>query len=400
MTYDDFKFIFMKILNYHAPMKEMVVRANNQPFVTKKLRKAIMTRSRLKNKYNKNPNEENRILYKKQRNFCVSILRKEKKKYYNNLDLRIFDDNKKFWRTVKPLFSDKQKVLDRNIVIVENGIVYTDNKEVAEKLNNYFIEAVTNLEIEPFEINTQNICSDQIDQLEEIFKQYELHPSILKIKEKITIDEQFSFGDLAEQDMQNQILQLNSKKAGIANDFPAKMLKGSNDIVSNYLCNIYNNSKSDEKYPSSLKSGTVTPINKKSTQTLLKKDQRPVSLLPIVSKLFERKMYDEIFAYVEKFLSPYLFGYRKNHSTEQCLIIMIEAWKKALDSRHAAGAVLTDLSKAFDCLNHKLLIAKLNAYGFHKDALKFIYSYLVDRKQRTKVNKQRTKVNNSYSSWQ
>ena len=260
-------------------------------------------------------------------------------------------------------------------------------------MNNYFIEAVTNLEIEPFEINTQNICSDQIDQLEEIFKQYELHPSILKIKEKITIDEQFSFGDLAEQDMQNQILQLNSKKAGIANDFPAKMLKGSNDIVSNYLCNIYNNSKSDEKYPSSLKSGTVTPINKKSTQTLLKKDQRPVSLLPIVSKLFERKMYDEIFAYVEKFLSPYLFGYRKNHSTEQCLIIMIEAWKKALDSRHAAGAVLTDLSKAFDCLNHKLLIAKLNAYGFHKDALKFIYSYLVDRKQRTKVN-------NSYSSWQ
>ena len=71
---------------------------------------------------------------------------------------------------------------------------------------------------------------------------------------------------------------------------------------------------------------------------------------------------------------------------------MIEAWKKALDLKHTAGAVLTDLSKAFDCLNHKLLIVKLNAYGFHKDVLKFIYNYLENRKQRTKVN-------NSYSSW-
>ena len=103
-------------------------------------------------------------------------------------------------------------------------------------------------------------------------------------------------------------------------------------------------------------------------------------------------MYDEIYAYIETFLSPYLFGYRKNHSTEQCLTVMIEAWKKALDSIYNAGAVLTDLSKAFGCLNHKLLISKLNAYGFHKVALKFIYSYLRDRKQRTRVN-------NCYISW-
>ena len=99
-------------------------------------------------------------------------------------------------------------------------------------------------------------------------------------------------------------------------------------------------------------------------------------------------MYDEIYAYIEKFHATYLFGYRK----KQCLIVMIEAWKKALDSKYNAGAVLTYLSKAFDCLNHKLLISKLNAYGFHYVAINFIYSYLEDRKQRTKVN-------NSHSSW-
>ena len=77
-----------------------------------------------------------------------------------------------------------------------------------------------------------NVYSDEID---EILKQYELHPSSLKIKENVILDEHFRFSDLVEQDMQNQILQLNSKKAGIENDLPAKMLQGSNDIVSNYL---------------------------------------------------------------------------------------------------------------------------------------------------------------------
>ena len=71
---------------------------------------------------------------------------------------------------------------------------------------------------------------------------------------------------------------------------------------------------------------------------------------------------------------------------------MIEAWKKSLDNKGPAGAILTDLSKAFDCLNDDLLIAKLEAYGFGKEALKFIYDYLKDRKQRTKVN-------GSFSSW-
>ena len=72
-------------------------------------------------------------------------------------------------------------------------------------------------------------------------------------------------------------------------------------------------------------------------------------------------MYDQILLYIDKYLSQYLFGYRKGYSTEQ-------VWKKALDSKGKAGAILTDLSKAFDCLNHDLLIAKLGAYGFDKKA--------------------------------
>ena len=98
-------------------------------------------------------------------------------------------------------------------------------------------------------------------------------------------------------------------------------------------------------------------------------------------------MYDQISTHVEQYLSPYLFGYRKGHSTEHCLLVLIEMWKKALDEISVAGAIPTDLSKAFDCLSHDLSIAKLEAYNFEKSAFKFIYDYLKDRKQRTKVGK-------------
>ena len=91
-------------------------------------------------------------------------------------------------------------------------------------------------------------------------------------------------------------------------------------------------------------------------------------------------------------LSPYLCGFRKGFNTQQALLSLIENWKKILDNKGFGGAVLMDLSKAFDTLNHELLIAKLHAYGFQRDSLRLLYSYLTNRWQRTKVN-------SSFSSW-
>ena len=105
-----------------------------------------------------------------------------------------------------------------------------------------------------------------------------------------------------------------------------------------------------------------------------------------------RELNEQIYEFIDKFLSPFLFGYRRGYGTQYCLLTMIEMWKKALDEGKVAGAILTDLSKAFDCISHELLIAKLEAYGFDKSALILIYDYLKGRMQRTKVNGQ-------YSSW-
>ena len=100
----------------------------------------------------------------------------------------------------------------------------------------------------------------------------------------------------------------------------------------------------------------------------------------------------QISSYIEKFLSPFLCGYRKGYSTQHALLSMIEKWRISLDKRGYDGGVLMDLSKAFDTLDHDFLIAKLHAYGSDKMSLRLLKSCLSDRWQRTKFN-------TSYSSW-
>ena len=99
----------MNVLETHLPIKQKLLRGNQQPFMSKDLSKAFMHRSKLKNLYNKHPSEDNEIRYKRQRNYCVNLLRREKMKYYNNLDLSVIKDSRTFWKNVKPLMSNKHR---------------------------------------------------------------------------------------------------------------------------------------------------------------------------------------------------------------------------------------------------------------------------------------------------
>ena len=96
----------------------------------------------------------------------------------------------------------------------------------------------------------------------------------------------------------------------------------------------------------------------------------------------------QIISYIDQFLSKFLCGYRKGYSTQTALISMLEKWRKTLDIKGFAGAILMDLSKAFDTIKHKLLLPKLHAYGFSMNSLLILSNYLFNRKQRVKINKQ------------
>ena len=106
---DCFYKVCTEALNRHAPQKKKYVCGNNKPFMNKNFSQAIVQRTKLRNKFLKDPTKHNKISYTKQRNWCVSLLRKEKKEYFANLNEKDIIDNKKFWQTVKPFLSEKLK---------------------------------------------------------------------------------------------------------------------------------------------------------------------------------------------------------------------------------------------------------------------------------------------------
>ena len=190
----------------------------------------------------------------------------------------------------------------------------------------------------------------------------------------------------------DKVVNLDYRKASHDDDIPTKVIKANSDIIcevlhNNFNCNVIDNCI----FPDLLKTANVTPIFKTDSRTD-KKNYRPVSILPNVSKIYERLVHNQLSKFFECNLSELQCGFRKGFSAQDCLIVLIETWKRMLDKGGTCGALLTDLSKAFDCLPHDLLIAKLHAYGVDSKSLRILSSYLTNRKQRVRIW-------TFYSSW-
>ena len=195
----------------------------------------------------------------------------------------------------------------------------------------------------------------------------------------------FSFQYVSHDQVLKEVNKLNPRKASQDSDIQVKVIRENIDIVAYFIYNNFNNSLSSFIFPTGLKYADIKPVFKKDDKTN-KENYRPISILPNLSKIYERLMGDQLYPYFNKIFSKFQCGFRKGFNSQQCLLSMIEKWRRSLDSGGHAGAFLTDLSKAFDCINHELLIAKLHAYGLDHGSLSFIHSYLSHRKQRTKVN--------------
>ena len=372
-------------------MKSKKQRANHKSYMTKALRKAIMKRSELASKYQKTKNNEDYSKYKKQRNFCSKLYKKERKKFYNNLSIEEITDNKKFWKTIKPLLSEKGVCGSSKINLVVNEENLSDDKEIAETFDNYFNNAVKSLNLQCSKEHLNDV-SNENDPFEIAIKRFKDHPSIVNINENIPKTTTFNFNEIGSDSIKKMIDNLDSRKSGTFGGLPVNCLQGVSDISGQFLNNVWNDEVLQNfQFPSELKLADVIPVFKKEDPTLAK-NYRPISLLPTVSKIFERIMLNQITTYMNEYLSPFLCGYRKGFSTQTALSFLIEKWKKILDNKGYGAAILMDLSKAFDTINHELLIAKLHAYGFTRESLLIIHSYLSDRWQHVKID-------SSFSSW-
>ena len=178
---------------------------------------------------------------------------------------------------------------------------------------------------------------------------------------------------------------LDVSKAIQESDIPVKIITANENFFAEAICFYFNKSLENGKFPNCLKLANTTSVFKPGARTS-KNNYRPISILPVFSKIFERLLSRQLSEFFDNILSKFQSGFRKGYGTQHCLLLMLEIWKEATDNNKAFGALLTDLSKAFDCLSHDLLIAKLYAYGLDIYALNILQDYLRNCKQRTKVD--------------
>ena len=259
----------------------------------------------------------------------------------------------------------------------------TKNEDLAKTFNIFFSSIVKKLDIEHVPDDESNLLNVE-DPIFKAIAKYENHPSILRIKNYMKEkDLYFSFEFVDKPKISKEIDKLDEKKSCQEHDIPVKWIKLNKDLFSHFIYHNFNNSLFSSNLPSNLKAADTLPTHKKKDKSDVE-NYRPIGILPTLSKIYERCMYDQMYNYFDQILSKYQCGFRQGYNTQHCLLVMVEKWKAVLDKGGLGGALPTALSKAFDCIIHDLLIAQLAAYGFDSHSLRFVFSYLNERNKEQK----------------
>jgi hypothetical protein len=375
--------LFSEVLNKHAPIKTKRITKIPPPFMNHDLRKAVYRKSMLRNKYYKERNDKNWDAYKKQRNIVTKLRKQSIKTYFINKTDRV-RNAKDFWKVVRPFITDKNSISDDRILLRENDKLITETQEVCNIFNEYFTQIAKTI---GFRETLPNTVIDS-SYIYAIINKYNNHPSIIEIRKQHIVSN-FNFSYTTDDEIEKIISKLDLKKSMGFDYVSPKILKMSSPFITPIITKLINYCIEQCIFPSDLKLAEVASVYKKSDR-LDKANYRPISVLVIVSKVFEKLFSCRMNDYFHNIFSPYLSAYRQRHNCEQVLIEFITTWKKALDDNKYFGAVMMDLSKAFDCLPHTLIIAKLNAYGFSLNSCLLVLSYLSHRKQRVKIGSTRS----------
>ena len=247
-------------------------------------------------------------------NLCVKLFRNHKRCFYEDLNINLIADNKKFWRTVKPSFTDKSKN-SQNITLVEGKDIVTYTKTLVNVFSDFFSNAVKNVGIIEDNGNKQIEENNEKDIILGIIEKFKIHPSILKIQENVSLSSIFKFETVTCEDIKIIINGLVTSKSTAFKNIPVKIFRNHTDAFADKLTNIVNHSILSCSFPDKLKCADISPAFKKGDK-FDKENYRPASLLPTASKVCERILFSQIENYIENYLSNYLCGFRKGHSPQ------------------------------------------------------------------------------------
>ena len=348
--------LFTEVLNKHAPIKQKRVKHSHQPdWFTSEIANAIKCRNKFKQDKNSQSFKHWR---KKVKNLCY----KNKQQYYTN-SITKNSNPKTLWNNLKTL-SGKSPV-HNNIHVHDNENNPIINKqEAAEFFNNHFSNV--------FKTSKSQVKLDTV------------HKSAITTftSSKLKPDTMYEIPPISEDFILKQLKNLNTTKSTGLDEIGPRILKLSSEIIAKPLSHIFNLSIRKGWFPNNLKHAKIIPIHKKgSTHDV--NNYRPISILPTLSKILERHIASNLARFLEEnnLLHVNQSGFRKNHSCETALVALMDEWLSAIDDHHVIGTVLLDLSKAFDMVNHNLLLEKLQLYHCSPLALQWFTSYLSNRHQ-------------------
>lgn len=325
----------------HVPIKTICVRNNSCPWYTHSVREAIKYRNRCYNVWKRHPSLLNRTIYTNARNNATTVTRQAKIKYFSQkLDISL--PFSQLWKNVKKLGVHSRALNDCNLD--------------PDILNNFF-------------------CIEEPEEENNVV----LQPSMF-------CSSTFEFSPVSENNVYDAVMNVKSNAIG-EDGVSMKFLKIILPYFVKPLTHIFNHCITTSSFPMLWKIGKITPVAK-VTNALSPSDYRPISILPVLSKVFESLLSAQITHYLNdnKLISPLQSGFRAGHSCTTAVLKVLDDIREQLDESNMSLMCFLDFSKAFDRVNHRILCQKLKYYfGFSQYALHLIESYLTGRAQKVVV---------------
>ena len=370
-TFDEFVDMFQTSVDNTCKLDKPKITKRNKicnPWITTGLINAVHKKNRLYKAWKKSTNNRNingnlslYEKYKDYRKILRGLIQRAKKMYYVNQFDKFRGNKKKTWEIVNALRGKSKATMTQSICIDNNRI--TSRRIIANKFNNYFASVARKLNFTAYsEIPITAF------------------PSFQSYLSK-SCESSIFLEDCDTNEISNIIRELENNKAS---DIPIVLVKRSNNIISPILSRLYNQCMILGIFPSMLKVGKITPIHKKGNKELIE-NYRPISTLPIFGKVSEKIIYSRMYNFFicKGIISDSQFGFRKGHSTSHAVHHSVGIIKQAHRLKKHVIGIFIDLSKAFDTLDHKTLLHKLENSGIRGTANRLMASYLSGREQYT-----------------
>ena len=315
-------------------------------------------------KFKKSKLHIDRELFKAARNSTQSLIFKKKKTFYKEKLTENIGKPKELWKSLNSLGLSSKNKSGSKICLNENGKLNFEPKVNANIFRNFF----------------SNLADDLLKKLPNPKNKFNMDSVKLHYVKQGLTENSFSFSRIDEEIVLKLLEETNPSKAAGIDGLAGKFLKDGAPYLSSPITQLCNLSISLSIFPDKCKIAKLKPLYKKGSTTE-PKNYRPISLLPLISKLIEKIIHEQTQKYLSdhNILYKYQSGFRTNHSTDTCLSYLNDKILKGFDEGKITGMILIDLQKAFDTIDHKVLLGKLVYLGFSESAISWFKSYLSNR---------------------